>query len=54
MDAFSFTLDELLAPQQPRAADPLPSSSPDDQPEGMPIDFEYINNNYSHSWCTVA
>ncbi|RPD76940.1 hypothetical protein L226DRAFT_532953 [Lentinus tigrinus ALCF2SS1-7] len=36
-------------------ADPLPSQSPAADPDtGVPIDFEYTNNNYSHSWCTIA
>lgn len=56
MDAFAF-IDFLGSEADPPPpADPLPSSlSADSESDtGLPIDFEYINNNYSHSWCTIA
>ncbi|RDX44941.1 hypothetical protein OH76DRAFT_1408556 [Lentinus brumalis] len=55
MDAFAFI--DFLGPEAapPLPADLLPSSSADfESDSAVPTDFEYINNNYSHSWCTIA
>ncbi len=55
MDAFTaFTDIDLLESEHiPWAAEPLPST-PESADSGVPVEFEYINNNYSHSWCTIA
>ncbi|KAM5538301.1 hypothetical protein V8D89_008032 [Ganoderma adspersum] len=57
----SFTLyTELPGPEMySQGADlpvlPSPSSSTEELDDsGVPMDFEYTNNNYSHSWCTIA
>lgn len=52
MDAFEFSaICDILESDAGRAADAQTSPSSE---SGVPMDFEYINNNYSHSWCTIA
>ncbi|OSD03887.1 pheromone precursor [Trametes coccinea BRFM310] len=50
MDAFS-SITDFLESEAARTADAPASPSTE---SGVPVNFEYVNNNYSHSWCTIA